>query len=156
MADYPAQMPRNDFSLERLRQLREHDEQLAKEAFAASLGQRLRGQAMLQHAQLAVRDSQDATRGAAVAPRSGHDLVAAQAWMDRVRATHAQAALHLDHYDAELAARRAELGRAAQKRAVLDRLKDRHGATSRLAAARVEHAQLDEVALSQHRRQVAP
>jgi hypothetical protein len=72
-------MQRNDFSLERLRQLREHDEQLAKEAFAASLGQRLRGQAMLQHAQHAVSASQDASRGAAGAARSGHDLLAAQA-----------------------------------------------------------------------------
>jgi flagellar export protein FliJ len=149
-------MQHNDFSLERLRQLREHDEQVAKEALAASLGRRLRGQAMLQHAQLAVRASQDATRGAAGAPRSGQDLLAAQAWMDRVRATHDQAALHLDRYEAELETRRAELGQAAQKRAVLDRLKDRHRADSRLAAARVEHAHLDEVALSQHRRQVSP
>jgi flagellar FliJ protein len=149
-------MQRNDFSLERLRQLRAHDEQLAKEAFAASLGQRLRGEAMLQHAQHAVQESQDATRGAASASRSGHDLLAAQAWMDRVRATQAQAALHLDRSRADLEARRAELGRAAQKRAVLDRLKERHNASSRLEAARVEHAHLDEVALSQHRRQVSP
>src|SRR3954469_21275058 len=74
-ADYPAQMQRNDFSLERLRQLREHDEQVAKEALAASLGQRLRGQAMLQHAQLVVSASQDATRTATNAPRSGQDLL---------------------------------------------------------------------------------
>ena len=149
-------MQRDDFSLERLRQLREHDEQVAKEAFAASLGQRLRGVAMLQHAQLAVRESQDATRGAAGAPRTGQDLVAAQAWMDRVRITSEQAAHQLDRYEAELEARRAELGRAAQQRAVLDRLKKRHSASSRLAAARLEHARLDEVALAQHRRQVSP
>jgi flagellar export protein FliJ len=110
---------------------------------------------MLQHAQLAVRASQDATRGAAGEPRSGQDLLAAQAWMDRVRAKHEQAAIHLGRYEAELEARRAELGVAAQKRAVLDRLKDRRRAESRLAAARVEHAELDEVALSQHRRQVS-
>jgi flagellar protein FliJ len=148
-------MQRDDFSLERLRQLREHDEQLAKEAFAASLGQRLRGEAMLRHAQHALQASQEATRGSADTPRSGHDLVAAQAWMDRVRATHEQAALSLDRCEAELDARRAELGRAAQRRAVLDRLKDRHAAAGRLAANRVEHALLDEVALTQHRRQVA-
>lgn len=148
-------MQRNDFSLERLRQLREHDEQLAKEAFAASLGQRLRGQAMLQHAQLAVRASQDATRGSAGVPRSGQDLLAAQAWMDRVRATHEQAAQSLDRFEAELDARRAELGRAAQRRAVLDRLKERHAEAGRAAANRAEHALLDEVALAQHRRQVA-
>jgi flagellar export protein FliJ len=148
-------MTRDDFSLERLRQLREHDEQVAKEAFAASLGQRLRGEAMLQHAQLAVRASEDATRGAASGPRSGHDLLAAQAWMERVRATSAQAAQTLGHCEAEVEARRAELGRAAQQRAVLDRLKDRHREESRQAAARIEAAQLDEVALSQHRRQVS-
>jgi flagellar export protein FliJ len=148
-------MERNDFSLERLRQLREHDEQIAKEAFAASLGQRLRGQAMLQHAQLAVRASEDATRGAASGPRSGHDLLAAQAWMDRVRATSEEAALTLDGYEAELEARRAALGAAAQKRAVLDRLKDRHREERKQADARVEAAHLDEVALSQHRRQVS-
>lgn len=147
-------MQREDFSLERLRRLREHDEQLAKEAFAASLGQRLRGEAMLRHAQSAMRASQDATRGAANGPRSGHDLLAAQAWLDRVRATHEQAALSLDRCEAELDARRAELGAAAQRRAVLDRLKDRHAAGARRAAERIEHAQLDEVALAQHRRQV--
>jgi flagellar export protein FliJ len=148
-------MKRDDFSLERLRQLREHDEQLAKEAFAASLGQRLRGEAMLRHAQHAVAASQEASRGAAEVPRTGQDLLAAQAWMDRVRASHEQAALSLDRFEAELDARRTELGRAAQRRAVLDRLKDRHAAAGRLAANRVEHAQLDEVALVQHRRQVA-
>jgi flagellar protein FliJ len=148
-------MQGNDFSLERLRQLRRHDEQLAKEQFAASLGQRLRGQAMLQHAQLAVHASQDATRGAQGASRSGHELLAAQAWMDRVRATHQEAASHLDRYEAELEARRADLGLAARKRAVLDRLKERHSASSRLAADRIEHNQLDEVALSQHRRQAS-
>jgi flagellar export protein FliJ len=153
-ADYPAQMQRNDFSLERLRHLREHDEQVAKEAFAASLGQRLRGQALLRHAQLAVRASEDATRGAANGPRSGHDLLAAQAWMERVRATSEEAALSLDRFEAEVEVRRAQLGRAAQQRAVLDRLKDRHRAETKLAAARLENAQLDEVAMSQHRRQV--
>jgi flagellar protein FliJ len=148
-------MKRTTFSLERLRQLREHDEQVAKEAFAASLGQHLRGQAMLQDAQLAVRASEDATRGAAGGPRSGQDLLAAQAWMDRVRATSEEAALTLDRCEAELEARRAELGAAAQKRAVLDRLKDRRREESRQAAARLEAAHLDEVALSQHRRQVS-
>jgi len=155
-ADYPTEMQRNDFSLERLRQLREHDEQLAKEALAASLGQRLRGEAMLRHAQLAVSASQDATRGAAGAPRSGQDLLGAQAWMDRVRASSEQAAVHLDRYEAELQVRRAELGQAAQKRAVLDRLKDRHRVSSARAAERIEHAHLDEVALAQHRRQASP
>jgi flagellar export protein FliJ len=148
-------MARRDFSLERLRQLREHDEQLAKEQFAASLGQRLRGQAMLQHASLAVRASQDATRGAAGVQRSGHELIAAQAWMDRVRASREEAALHLDRYDAELEARRAALGEASQKRAVLDRLKDRRHAEGQLAANRVESSRLDEIALAQHRRQGA-
>ena len=148
-------MQRKDFTLERLRQLREHDEQLAKEAFAASLGQRLRGQAMLQHAQHALSASQDATRGAAGAPRSGHDLVAGQAWMDRVQATRAEAELSLGRCEADLDARRAELGRAAQRRAVLDRLKDRQAAARRLAANRLESMVLDEVALTQHRRQVA-
>jgi flagellar protein FliJ len=76
--------------------------------------------------------------------------------MDRVRATSEQAALSLDRCEAELDARRSELGRAAQRRAVLDRLKDRHAAAGRIAASRVEHAVLDEVALAQHRRQVAP
>jgi flagellar export protein FliJ len=148
-------MDRRDFSLERLRQLREHDEQVAKEQFAASLGQRLRGQAMLQHASLAVRASQDATRGAAGVQRSGHELIAAQAWMDRVRASREEAALHLDRYDAELETRRAALGEASQKRAVLDRLKDRRRAEGQLAANRVESSRLDEIALTQHRRQGA-
>ena len=76
--------------------------------------------------------------------------------MERVRASHDQAVMTLDGFEAELDQRRVELGRAAQRRAVLDRLKARHAADSRAAADRVEHALLDEVALAQHRRQVAP
>ena len=147
-------VPSFAFSLERVRQVRAHEEDVAREAFAASLSLRARGIALLADA----RERAASAREGALAdttPRSGAELIAAQAWLERVQRSQEQAALELDRREAELEARRAALASAGQRRQVLDRLKERKLAEHRVAATRREAILLDEVALTGHVRRAA-
>jgi flagellar FliJ protein len=142
------------FSLERVREVRAHEEDMAREAFAASLSLRARGVAMLADAQARAA----AAREQAIAessPRSGADLIAAQAWLERVQRSQEQAALELDRREAELEARRSALTSAGQRRQVLDRLKERKREAHRVQSARREANALDEVATAAHIRRAA-
>jgi flagellar FliJ protein len=142
------------FSLERVREVRAHEEDVAREAFAASLSVRARGVAMLADA----RDRAAAARDEAVAdasPRSGAELIAAQAWLERVQRSEEQAALELDRRDADLAQRRAALTTAGQRRQALERLKERQREAHRLKANRREASTLDEMALTGHMRRAS-
>jgi flagellar protein FliJ len=142
------------FSLERVREVRAHEEDVAREAFAASLSVRARGVALLADAQ----ERAAAAREQAVAetsPRSGADLIAAQAWLERVRRSEEQAALELDRSDAELEQRRGELTTAGQRRQALERLKARQREAHRVKANRREAGVLDEIALNGHVRKAS-
>jgi flagellar FliJ protein len=142
------------FSLERVREVRAHEEDLAREAFAASLSVRARGVALLADA----RARSEAAREQAVtetSPRSGADLIAAQAWLERVQRSEEQAALELDRSDADLAQRRAALTTAGQRRQALERLKARQREAHRVKSARREAGVLDEIALQQHIRRAS-
>jgi flagellar protein FliJ len=142
------------FSLERVREVRVHEEDVAREAFAASLSVRARGVAMLADA----RERAAAAREEAVAnasPRSGAELIAAQAWLERVQRSEEQAALELDRRDADLAQRRAALTTAGQRRQALERLKERKREAHRLQANRREASRLDEIALTGHIRRAS-
>src|ERR671931_373945 len=63
------------------------------------------------------------------------------------------AALDLHRADAEVDARRDALARAARERSVLERLKERRRAAHAADAARAETAELDELAITRHRRE---
>jgi flagellar FliJ protein len=142
------------FSLERVREVRAHEEDIAREAFAASLSLRARGVALLADAQAraAAAREQAITESA---PRSGADLIASQAWLERVQRSQEQAALELDRREADLEAHRAALTSAGQRRQVLERLKERKREAHRLESARREANDLDEVALVGHVRKAA-
>jgi flagellar FliJ protein len=142
------------FSLERVREVRAHEEDVAREAFAASLSVRARGVALLADA----RERAAAAREQAVtdaSPRSGAELIAAQAWLERVQRSEDQAALELDRRDADLAQRRAALTTAGQRRQALERLKDRQREAHRLQANRREARTLDEIGLTGHMRRAS-
>jgi flagellar export protein FliJ len=142
------------FSLERVREVRVHEEDVAREAFAASLSLRARGAALLADARArAAAAREDAI--AVSAPRTGADLIATQAWLERTQRSQEQAALELDRREAELEARRAALASAGQRRQVLDKLKERKAEAHRLETARREASILDEVALAGHVRRTA-
>jgi flagellar protein FliJ len=140
------------FGLERVREIRVHDEDQAKERFAASLNARLRGEAVLRAAEQRLRDAQAGAVTPGFAPLTGASLVSRQAWVERLEQSRADAELRMANYEAELQARRAELRQASQAREVLDQLKTRQREQHRLAADRVEAAELDEMALQMHAR----
>ncbi len=146
--------PRFKFGLERVRELRAHDEDRAKEAFAASLQQRLKGAAMLAAADEQLGRAQDEQRSGAPT-RSAQDLVAMQHWLEAVERSRADAERDLSRHDAELAARRHALAEASRRREALERLKERRRSEHAQVAARAEAAFLDEIALSQHLRREA-
>jgi flagellar protein FliJ len=142
------------FSLERVREVRAHEEDKAREAFAASLSLRARGVALLADAKAraaAAREQAIANR----APLTGAALLSEQAWLERVQRSQEQAALELARRNDELEQRRAALAAAGQRRQVLDRLKDRKRQDHAIEAARRDAIVLDEVALNGHIRRLA-
>jgi flagellar protein FliJ len=144
------------FGLERVREIRAHDEEQAKEQFAATLNQRLRGEALLRAAEELLQDAQQPVLpGSLDGPVSGGSLVARQAWVERLQRSREDAALKLRGLDVELERKRASLTDASRRREVLDKLKDRQRDEHRRACERRESAALDEMALSVHARRGA-
>jgi flagellar FliJ protein len=144
--------PPFQFGLERVRELREHAEEQAREELASSLAIRLKGEAMLRAASEGVSSARDARRQGAAVPVSGADLLAMQAYLERTERARESAELELGRRDAEVDARRAALTTRSQERQVLERLKDRRRADHEREHDRREGALLDEMALNAHRR----
>ena len=139
------------FGLERVREIRAHDENRAKEAFAASLAERMRGAALLAAAAQQVDDAH-ATRRDGAPAASGADLVSMQAYLDRVEQSRRDAERELEQSEAALADRRRALTEASRRRQALERLKERRAAEHAADEARREGAMLDEIAIAAHRR----
>src|SRR4051812_7129387 len=118
------------FRLERVRELREHAEDQAREELASSLAIRMKGEAMLRAAADEMGAAQDARRSA-TANLSGAELLALQAYLERTERRRESAALELDRREAEVDARRAALTVRSQERQVLERLKERRHADHR-------------------------
>jgi len=142
--------PHFTFRLERVRALRERAEDQAKEDYASSLAHRLEGAAMLR----AAAEHRDQARAGMrpAAALSGMDLLASQAWLDRLELAREAAELELDRRDAEVEARHVALVRAASERHALERLAERRRAEFALESNRREGAELDELAAAGHRR----
>lgn len=141
------------FKLERVRALRERNEELAKEELAASLAIRLRGEAMLRAAAENVEQARGVQRAAAGHAMTVAELQAAQAYLERTERERQSASLDLSRQDAEVEARRMALQNAAREREVLERLKKRRRTEHVREAGRREGALLDEMAITMHRRQ---
>jgi flagellar FliJ protein len=133
--------PHFTFRLERVRALRERAEDQAKEDYAASLAYRLEGAAMLRAAAEHRDTARSAMRPAADAAPSGMDLLASQAWLDRLELAR----------EAEVEARHVALVRAASERHALERLAERRRAEFAVESNRREGAELDELAAAGHR-----
>ena len=144
--------PAFSFRLERVRALRERTEDLAREELAASLSLRRQGEGMLRLAESRLADAHDLQRGQAVAPLTGEDLRAAQAYLEQTERMRHAAALDLDRREADVEARRGALETAARERQVLERLKERRLAEHKQEAARIESGLLDEMATARFRR----
>ncbi len=149
------EIPSFTFRLERVKTLRERAEARAQEDLARELSLRLRGEAMLREATYAASAATDAGRETAQTRATGMDLIAAQAFIERAERDRREAALDLDRQDAEVAARRTALQTAARDRQVMDKLEARQRADHDAHWARVAQGELDEVALTMHRRGAA-
>jgi flagellar FliJ protein len=143
------------FGLERVREVRVHTEERAKEQFAADLNQRLRGEAMLRAAENRLDSARQEAQPIPAVPLSGASLVSRQVWVERLERTRADARLRLQGLDAQLAASRETLTDASRDREVLDRLKARQRTAHVKEAARREALDLDEMALQTHVRRAA-
>jgi len=143
------------FPLERLRALRERSEDLAKQELAGALALRSGCAERLRAIGEDVDVALAAQRASAGGPASAHELVARQAWLERVEQARVAGEQDLGRHDAEVAARRDALFTAARERQALERLKERRRSDHARALARAEGAVLDEIALAQHRRSTA-
>jgi flagellar FliJ protein len=144
------------FGLQRVREIRAHDEDQAKERFAASLNQRVRGEAALRAAEDRLRDAQrEGVPSAALGPLTGATLVSRQAWMERLERSREDAVLRMSAYEAELARSRESLTDASRAREVLDKLESRQREEHRKVSERAENAELDEMGLRAHARRAA-
>jgi flagellar FliJ protein len=133
-----------------------HDEDRAREEFAASLSRRTRGAATLDSAAERIERARAGRRaGAHAGGLTAQDLHAHHLWLERLERDRQGAELALARHDAEVEACRDALGRARRDREVLERLKDRRAAEHAQAEARREGARLDELALTMHRRGAA-
>ncbi len=154
MADHRAVTPFR-FPLERLRALRERSEDLAKQELAGALARRSGCADRLHAIGEDVAGALDAKRATAVGPASPHDLIARQAYLERVEQAREAGEQDLGRHDAEVEAHRGVLIEASRERQALERLKARRSADHARAMARAEGNVLDEIALVQHRRSTA-
>lgn len=146
--------PHFSFRLERVRALRERAEDHAKEEYAASLAHRTEGESLLRAA-AETRDRARAEARAGAAGLSGTDLLASQAWLERLERARETAELELDRRDAEVDARHTALVQAARERHALERLAEKRRAEHALEMSRRESYELDELAAAGHRRRTS-
>lgn len=141
---------RFNFRLQPVLDMRDADEQRAKEQLAETLSVRRQGRAMLDSANELVQQAEDAARSAAARPTTVAELLAQQAWRERLERHRLAAGQQLEQAEKEVTLSRSALVTAHQRRAVLDRLKDiQHGA-HRDQEQRADAAATDEIALQQH------
>ncbi|HEX3975829.1 MAG TPA: flagellar export protein FliJ [Solirubrobacteraceae bacterium] len=143
------------FRLERVRALRERAEDEAKEAFAGAMMDRLRSEQEMEDAAERVAQARDAQLDAAAAPISATELMARQAYLERSERAHQASQHDLHRRDQALQERREELTEAARDRQALERLKESRRIEFVREQARIEAADLDEIALNGFRRRAA-
>ena len=143
------------FRLERVRALRERAEDEAKEAFAGAMMDRLRSEQEMENAADRVAQAREAQLDATAAPISAIDLMARQAYLERSERAHQASQDDLNRHDQVLEQRREELTEAARERQALERLKENRRIEFQREQARIEAADLDEIALNSFRRRAA-
>lgn len=145
------------FGLERVRDLRAHTEEQAKEQFAASLNHLAHGEAMLRAAEHQLEQAR-LEQGAGVqdVALSGQDHLAHQAFVERLERSRRDAIVEIQQREQRLADDRHALARASQDREVLDKLKERQKTAHLHEVDRLERVEVDDLAMQNFvRRQAA-
>jgi flagellar FliJ protein len=145
------------FRLERVRAVRERKEKLAQRELADAISRRSSSVAELRSADAHLEHALEEQRTAAGErePVSATDLVARQAFLERVEAQRRLRARELEQRELEVAERDAELATAASEHEALNRLRDRHRGEHDREADRRERNVLDEIASTRFRRSTA-
>ena len=143
------------FRLERVRALRERAEDTAKEALAGAMHDHRRSERELEEADERLAEARAAQLDAASAPASAADLIARQAYMERIEQVRRASEQDLGVREQELDRRRAQLMIAAREREALERLKANRRSDHEREIARLDSIALDEIAINGFRRRIA-
>lgn len=144
------------FRLEKVRRIRQGVEDRAREELAASLTARRESEEVVASSHRRVGGALDVQRRvAALSGASSAELIAAQAYLERVESERSLAERVLGHHEESVEERRAALADAARDRQAMDRLRERRLADHAVEAGRAAAATLDELALRVHSRRVA-
>jgi flagellar export protein FliJ len=145
------------FRLERVRAVRERKEKLAQGELAAALSRRSSSVAELRSADANIEHALEEQRSVAAEHEavSATDLLARQAFLERVESQRGLRARELEQRELEVAERDAELARAASEHEMLVRLRERDRGEHDREAARREQGALDEIASTRFRRNPA-
>lgn len=141
------------FRLERIRVLRERREDEAKLQLAGAMARRQGCEQEAHAAEQRVAGARTAqlTSG----PSNGIDLLARQAYLERVEGAHRSLLDDLQRHEQDVAGKRDELTEAARERQALERLKANRLADHQREVARLDAVALDEIAINGFRRRAA-
>lgn len=137
--------------------MRERKEKLAQRELADALTRRSSSVAELRSADAHLEHALEEQRTVAGEREavSATDLLARQAFLERVEAQRRLRARELEQRELEVAERDAELATAASEHEMLNRLRDRHRGEHDREADRREQGVLDEIASNRFRRSTA-
>jgi len=142
------------FRLERVRAVRERRERVAQQELARSIVRLSSSEDGLRTADCDLEQAQAEQRDVVAGsdPIVAGELVARQAFLERVEAERQLRAVELAHSEAEVAERNATLTTAATEHEMLKRLRERRRGEHDREVARQESNVLDEMATARHRR----
>jgi flagellar protein FliJ len=145
------------FRLERVRVVRARKEKLAQQQLARSISQLASSEAQLRSSETHLEQARAEQRSAAGESRTvrAEELIARQAFIERIEAQRAEDAIRLTRSEADVADRNAELTVAATEHEMLNRLRERRRGEHDREAARKETTTLDEIAVARFRRKIA-
>jgi flagellar export protein FliJ len=145
------------FRLERVRAVRERKETLAKQQLARSISRLSSSEAELRSCEDELEHARAEQRSATSEPTTfaGAELLARQAFLERVEAQRTERELELRRSEAEVADRNAKLVAASSEHEMLKRLRERRRGEHDREAARRESNLLDEIAAARFRRKIA-
>lgn len=145
------------FRLERVRAVRERKEQLAQEQLAHSLSRLSDSQAGVRGAEAELQRALEEQRRLAGTgdPVGGDELMARQAFVERVEQQRRRSELELERSEADVADRSAKLVTAASEHEMLIRLRERRRGEHEREQARQESNANDEIAAIRFGRSVA-
>jgi flagellar export protein FliJ len=138
------------FRLEPVLEMRQNDEERAKEQLALTMGLRTQSREMLEAANNLIDTAASNEREAKEKPVTVQELIAQQAWRERLERYKVRADQQLEEVETEVTLSRNALIDAHQRRAALDKLKDIKRNEHNQRIERFEAAEADEIALRQH------